>query len=122
MEKKELKLEDAGSYKVVIKNKCGEKVHQGVLSLSPVAEYRKPLLKKGIADITTDKGKPLNLPVVFTADPEPKMVWLKDGQPIAASEHVKLSINKKELEHGLIEYTCTLNIDASKLWRVVGTR
>lgn len=34
MEKKYLKLEDAGNYKVVIKNKVGEKTHQGVLSLS----------------------------------------------------------------------------------------
>lgn len=34
LERKELKLEDAGEYKVVIKNKCGEKTHQGVLSLS----------------------------------------------------------------------------------------
>ena len=114
MEKKYLKLEDAGNYKVVIKNKVGEQTHQGVLSLSGIAEYRKPIIKKGLSDISTYKGKPLNLPIVFTADPEPKMVWLKDGKPIQSNDHVKLSVVKKELEHGLVEYTCTLNIDASK--------
>ncbi|XP_073813115.1 obscurin isoform X2 [Musca autumnalis] len=112
LEKKSLKLEDAGTYKVVIKNKVGEKSHQGVLSLSGVAEYRKPIVKKGLVDISTHKGKPLHLPVVFTADPEPKMQWLKDGKPIDANDHhIKISVDKKELQHGLVEYTCTLNID-----------
>ncbi|XP_011291978.1 obscurin isoform X5 [Musca domestica] len=112
LEKKSLKLEDAGTYKVVIKNKVGEKSHQGVLSLSGVAEYRKPIVKKGLVDISTHKGKPLHLPVVFTADPEPKMVWLKDGKPIDTNDrHIKISVDKKELQHGLVEYTCTLNID-----------
>lgn len=56
------------------------------------------------------------MPVVFTADPEPKMVWLKDGKPIDSNDkHIKLSVNKKELEHGLVEYTCTLDIDESML-------
>ncbi|XP_075169287.1 obscurin isoform X4 [Haematobia irritans] len=114
LEKKSLKLEDAGTYKVVIKNKVGEKIHQGVLSLQGIAEYRKPIVKKGLSDISTHKGKPLSLPVVFTADPEPKMVWLKDGKPIDSNhEHIKLSVNKKELQHGLVEYTCTLNIDST---------
>lgn len=34
MEIKDLQLSDAGEYKVIIKNKCGEKSLQGVLSLS----------------------------------------------------------------------------------------
>ncbi|XP_046810938.1 obscurin isoform X2 [Lucilia cuprina] len=114
LEKKYLKLEDAGNYKVVIKNKVGEKTHQGVLSLSGIAEYRKPIVKKGLADISTYKGKPLSLPVVFTADPEPKITWLKDGKPIQANEHVKLEVVKKDLEHGLVEYACTLNIDKTE--------
>ncbi|XP_059224505.1 obscurin isoform X5 [Stomoxys calcitrans] len=114
LEKKSLKLEDAGTYKVVIKNKVGEKTHQGVLSLSGIAEYRKPIVKKGLTDVSTHKGKPLSLPVVFTADPEPKMVWLKDGKPIEGNhEHMKLSVAKKELQHGLVEYTCTMNIDST---------
>lgn len=70
----------------------------------------------GLADISTYKGKPLSLPVVFTADPEPKIVWLKDGKPIQADDHVKLSLVKKDLEHGLVEYACTLNIDKSKIF------
>lgn len=36
LEVKSLDLKDAGEYKVVIKNKCGEKSHQGVLSLSSI--------------------------------------------------------------------------------------
>uniref|UniRef100_A0A1A9ZZH6 Obscurin n=1 Tax=Glossina pallidipes TaxID=7398 RepID=A0A1A9ZZH6_GLOPL len=115
LERKELKLEDAGEYKVIIKNKVGEKSHQGVLSLSPIAEYRRPNIKRGaLSDISTHKGKPLDLCVVFTADPAPQIAWLKDGKVTQGDDHVKITIDKKDFEHGLIEYTCTLHIDATK--------
>lgn len=49
-------------------------------------------------------------PVVFTADPAPEIVLLKDGQPVVETNNVKLKVDKKDAENGLVQYTCTLNI------------
>ncbi|XP_020716206.1 obscurin isoform X3 [Ceratitis capitata] len=114
LEIKELQLADAGEYKVVIKNKCGEKSLQGVLSLSGVAEYRKPILKSGLHDITTNKGNSLAIPIVFTADPQPKITWLKDGKPLKEQDNIKINETVKDIENGLKEYTYALNFDESQ--------
>lgn len=125
-------LTDAGEYKVVIKNKVGEKCHQGVLSLSGkveysdyetcdnlmfntkigVAEYRKPLLisNSGLRDIKLKKGDKVAETVTFTADPNPEIIWLKDGQPISDNKSLALKVTSKDLEHGLKQYECSLNI------------
>lgn len=85
------------------------------MKLLAVAEYRRPNIKRGaLSDISTHKGKPLDLCVVFTADPAPQIAWLKDGKVTQGDDHVKITIDKKDFEHGLIEYTCTLHIDASR--------
>lgn len=132
MEIQSLDLKDAGEYKVVIKNKCGEKSHQGVLSLSGmlfpsenkiynnlifptkigIAEYRKPLLisNSGLRDIKLKKGDKVAETVTFTADPNPEVIWLKDGQPISESKSLSLKIASKDLEHGLKQFECSLNI------------
>ncbi|XP_017045137.1 obscurin isoform X2 [Drosophila ficusphila] len=112
LEVQSLDLVDAGEYKVVVQNKCGEKSHQGELSLSGIAEYRKPILTQGpgLKDIKVNKGDKVSEPVVFTADPAPEIVLLKDGQPVKESNNLKLKVEKKDAENGLVQYTCTLNI------------
>ncbi|XP_016928763.3 obscurin isoform X6 [Drosophila suzukii] len=112
LEVESLDLVDAGEYKVVVQNKCGEKSHQGDLSLSGIAEYRKPILTQGpgLKDIKVNKGDKVSEAVVFTADPAPEIVLLKDGQPVKESNNLKLKVEKKDAENGLVQYTCTLNI------------
>uniref|UniRef100_A0A0K8U7P3 Muscle M-line assembly protein unc-89 n=2 Tax=Bactrocera latifrons TaxID=174628 RepID=A0A0K8U7P3_BACLA len=111
LEIKELQLPDAGEYKVVIKNKCGEKSLQGVLSLSGVADYRKPILKSGLRDITTKKGNSLAIPIVFTADPQPKITWMKDGVALKEQGNIIITESVQDLENGLKEYSYTINFD-----------
>ncbi|XP_026836119.1 obscurin isoform X2 [Drosophila erecta] len=112
LEVQSLDLVDAGEYKVVVQNKVGEKSHQGELSLSGIAEYRKPILTQGpgLKDIKVNKGDKVREAVVFTADPAPEIVLLKDGQPVVETNNVKLKVEKKDAENGLVQYTCTLNI------------
>ncbi|XP_039228488.1 obscurin isoform X7 [Drosophila yakuba] len=112
LEVQSLDLVDAGEYKVVVQNKVGEKSHQGELSLSGIAEYRKPILTQGpgLKDIKVNKGDKVCEPVVFTADPAPEIVLLKDGQPVVESNNLKLKVEKKDAENGLVQYSCTLNI------------
>lgn len=77
-----------------------------------IAEYRKPILTQGpgLKDIKVNKGDKVCEPVVFTADPAPEIVLLKDGQPVVETNNVKLKVDKKDAENGLVQYTCTLNI------------
>ncbi|XP_043645488.1 obscurin isoform X5 [Drosophila teissieri] len=112
LEVQSLDLVDAGEYKVVVQNKVGEKSHQGELSLSGIAEYRKPILTQGpgLKDIKVNKGDKVCEPVVFTADPAPEIVLLKDGQPVVESKNLKLKVEKKDAENGLVQYSCSLNI------------
>ncbi|KRF85677.1 uncharacterized protein Dvir_GJ19688, isoform B [Drosophila virilis] len=112
LEVKSLDLKDAGEYKVVIKNKCGEKSHQGVLSLSSAAEYRKPkqISSSGLRDIKIKKGDNVNESVILTADPLPEITLFKDGEKVPEDEKHILKIESKDLENGLAQYTCTINI------------
>uniref|UniRef100_A0A6P4FNS7 Muscle M-line assembly protein unc-89 isoform X5 n=1 Tax=Drosophila rhopaloa TaxID=1041015 RepID=A0A6P4FNS7_DRORH len=112
LEVQSLDLVDAGEYRVVVQNKCGEKSHQGDLSLSGIAEYRKPILTQGpgLKDIKVHKGDKVSEPVVFTADPAPEIILLKDGQPVKESNNLKLKVEKKDADNGLVQYSCTLNI------------
>ncbi|XP_030557678.1 obscurin isoform X1 [Drosophila novamexicana] len=112
LEVKSLDLKDAGEYKVVIKNKCGEKSHQGVLSLSSAAEYRKPkqISSSGLRDIKIRKGENVNESVILTADPLPEITLFKDGEKVPEDEKHILKIESKDLENGLAQYTCTINI------------
>ncbi|XP_069964240.1 obscurin isoform X3 [Bactrocera oleae] len=111
LEINELQLSDAGEYKVIIKNKCGEKSLQGVLSLSGAADYRKPILKSGLRDITAKKGNSLAIPIVFTADPQPKITWVKDGLALKKQGNIKITESVQDIENGLKEYSYTLNFD-----------
>lgn len=79
-----------------------------------VAEYRRPNLKQGLSDLSLHKGEMINLTVIFTADPMPQITWLKDGKSLISDDHRKVTCDKKELEHGLIEYTCSVQMATSK--------
>lgn len=79
-----------------------------------MAEYRRPTLKQGLSDLSLHKGEAINLTVIFTADPAPQITWLKDGKPLTSEDHRKVTVNKKDLEHGLLEYTCSVQMAASK--------
>ncbi|XP_023037819.2 obscurin isoform X1 [Drosophila willistoni] len=112
LEVESLDMVDAGEYKVVLQNKCGEKSHQGELELMGIADYRKPILTSGsgLKDIKVNKGDKVSEPIIFTADPAPEIVCLKDGHPVKESDAAKLKIDVKDLDHGLKQYACALNI------------
>lgn len=68
----------------------------------------------GLRDIKLKKGETVNEAVVFTADPLPEIILLKDGVPVSGDKKNILKTETKELENGLIQYTCTLNIKDGK--------
>ncbi|XP_037043462.1 obscurin isoform X3 [Bradysia coprophila] len=110
----EVKLGDEGEYKVIIKNKLGEKAQQAVLSVSPVAEYRKPIIKKPLHDAQSPKGDKFALELVLTADPLPEITWYKDNKELVEDGGVQIKKEVKELEHGLKEIKYFLYFPAGR--------
>lgn len=117
LEIKDSQLGDAGEYSVVIKNQLAQKTHQGVLSVSPVAEYRKPIIKKQLEDTKSPKDKQLSFDLIMTADPLPDIQWFKDGKELREGDDVQDAQFKKEikeLEHGLKEIRYFLYFPAGR--------
>lgn len=85
-----------------------------IFLLVAVAEYRKPIIKKPLEDTQSQKDVNLVLSVVFTADPLPDIVWLKDGVEIKSDENMKMKLETKELDYGLKEFTATLTFPSSR--------
>ena len=80
------------------------------------SEYRKPLIisKSGLRDLKLKKGDVIEETVVFTADPKPEILWFKDGKPLQGTEALILKTEVKDLENGLKQYTCSLNVAKGK--------
>lgn len=70
----------------------------------------------GLRDIKLKKGETVNEAVVFTADPLPEIILLKDGVPVSGDKKNILKTESKQLENGLVQYTCTLNIQDGKTY------
>lgn len=66
--------------------------------------------KSGLRDLKLKKGDTIDETVIFTADPKPEILWFKDGKPLQATEALILKTEVKDLEHGLKQYTISLNI------------
>lgn len=60
------------------------------------------------------KGQPVKLQIEFTADPLPNITWTKDGKEVKEDEHLKISLETQELEHGLKKFVATLTFTDAK--------
>lgn len=49
-----------------------------------------PQFSKGLSDLTVNDGDSLNLTAHVQGDPEPQVVWTKDGKPLSSSEVIDL--------------------------------
>jgi len=74
--------------------------------------------KSGLRDLKLKKGDTIDETVIFTADPKPEIVWFKDGKPLQGTEALLLKTEVKDLEHGLKQYTCNLNIAKGKFLKI----
>lgn len=59
-------------------------------------------------------GNSLAIPIVFSADPQPKITWMKDGMELEGQCNIKITETVHDIENGLKEYTYTINFDESK--------
>ncbi|XP_012689485.2 coiled-coil domain-containing protein 141 isoform X2 [Clupea harengus] len=76
-----------------------------------------PNFSKHISNATVMEGSPVTLEVEVTGFPEPTLTWFKNGQKLAADEHIELS--QKEGKHALFIKTAAES-DAG-LYRIEAT-
>lgn len=90
-----------GKYKCIIKNDYGK-----IEDECNVTVNCKPKIRKELHDVEVNEGETLKLEVEIYAVPEPKIVWLKDGQEVRADARVKIQRDSARLEI----YNLTLNL------------
>lgn len=90
-----------GKYKCIIKNDYGK-----IEDECNVTVNCKPKIRKVLHDVEVNEGETLTLEVEIYAVPEPKIVWLKDGQEVRADARVKIQRDSVRLE----TYNLTLNL------------
>lgn len=57
--------------------------------------------------------------MILTADPLPEITLFKDGEKVPEDEKHILKIESKDLENGLAQYTCTINILGGRICTLV---
>ncbi|PRD26160.1 UNVERIFIED_CONTAM: unc-89 [Trichonephila clavipes] len=106
--------EDAGKYSCTISNSLGSQTSSGKLSVSVAPQFVKIL-----EDIEAEEGASLRLNIKFEGQPEPKVVWKKDGKvleidgktvktSIESDDSITLIIDKLKKED-VGKYTCEIS-------------
>ncbi|XP_041975025.1 obscurin-like isoform X3 [Aricia agestis] len=107
-------LKDAGKWQCEIVNNLGKQALQAELTVTPVAELRKPIFKTPLEAQRVMQREPVTLQAVCTADPLPHVSWLLNGNLIIPDATIKISEDSKELDHGIKECTFTLQIPTGR--------
>ncbi|KAK0423255.1 hypothetical protein QR680_008049 [Steinernema hermaphroditum] len=79
--------EDAGTYKVVLWNSCGEVDSEAKLTVKK-AKGDEPKILKGLEDQVVSKGADLVFEVRIQGE-DLELKWFKDGQPVGASAKIE---------------------------------
>ncbi|KAL1110551.1 hypothetical protein AAG570_008079, partial [Ranatra chinensis] len=101
-------LDDAGTYKVVVSNVLGEASESATLNIIPARNFRLPVIKTPLMDLSIPKDEKVVLTVVLSADPVPEITWKHDGKDI--SPEFIVEHDSKQTHHGLKECTYKLTI------------
>jgi titin len=93
--------EDAGQYKVVALNSAGEASSKCSLAVTPDVATKPPepvepsgsppKFTKLLSDVLVSEGERVAFDGCVTGEPTPDVKWLLNNQPIAATDHVKIT-------------------------------
>ena len=78
----------SGMYKAVAKNKMGECISRGKLSIDQNAE--KPVFKRKLVDIDLNDADTARLEVEISGKPSPKLTWFHDSNEVQFSKRCQL--------------------------------
>ncbi|XP_061385571.1 obscurin isoform X3 [Danaus plexippus] len=103
-------MKDAGKWQCEIINDLGKETLQAELSVSPVAELRKPIFTKPLEAVSAMQRTPATLTAVCTADPLPHVSWALNGNELQPDVTLVMNQETKELDHGIKECTFSLHL------------
>nr|XP_049692291.1 obscurin isoform X2 [Helicoverpa armigera] len=109
-----VQMKDAGKWQCEIVNNLGKQVQTAELSVSPESELRKPKFTSPLEAQRVMQKEPVTMQAVCTADPQPHVSWLLNGNELTPSANIITSADTKDLEHGLKECTFTLQIPTGR--------
>lgn len=82
--------------------------------LTAESELRKPKFTLPLESQRVLQREPVCLKAVCSADPQPHVAWLLNGDEITPDATVITDAEVKDIEHGLKECTFRLNIPTGK--------
>lgn len=86
--------------------------------LSAVNEYRKPIVKVPLSNLTIPKNEPVEFSCVFVADPIPDVKWYHDNVELVPNpnepEVFSFSLDTRDIEDDLKECTFKLIIPSGQ--------
>nr|XP_026492682.1 obscurin isoform X6 [Vanessa tameamea] len=107
-------LKDAGNWQCEVINDLGKQTLQAELTVSPVADLRKPIFTAPLEAQRVMQREPVTLKAVCTADPLPHVAWLLNGKELTPDATLVVNEESKELDHGIKECTFTLHIPTGR--------
>ncbi|CAH0724488.1 unnamed protein product, partial [Brenthis ino] len=109
-----VELKDVGKWQCEVVNNLGKETLQAELSVSPVAEFRKPIFTSPLEATRVMQREPVTLKAVCTADPLPHVAWLLNGKELVPDATLVTDVESKDLEHDIKECTFTLHIPTGR--------
>ena len=114
------RYDDSGTYKVVARNKAGEKNCAGSISVKKGTVL--PVIKKGLSKVTVQESETANFSIRVEGT-EIAVSWLKDGTAIEPAKNVLVREARNEFELELKnvslsesgEYECVVKNDAGSV-------
>ncbi|VDP02270.1 unnamed protein product [Heligmosomoides polygyrus] len=86
---------DSGIYRCVLTNDKGVAQTECEVFVKDAAEQTAPVFEKDLEDVTVLTGKSLVLSCKAAGQPDPELVWTKDGERLATSRRVRLQFDEK---------------------------
>ncbi|XP_043238275.1 titin homolog isoform X6 [Amphibalanus amphitrite] len=86
-----VKYEDAGSYKLTLKNRMGEVTEQCKLIVKPLSDLKEPHFFTHLVDNVKMKGEETVMSVEIRGIPQPDVKWYKDGVELAPDVNIMMT-------------------------------
>ncbi len=87
-------ITDSGTYKVVVQNKSGSAQSECELTVLEAKLEVGPKFEEIFKDQTVTAGSEVTFKCRVTGEPDPNVVWMKDGQKVKTTRHSKLGFTE----------------------------
>ncbi|XP_037085172.1 obscurin-like isoform X4 [Pollicipes pollicipes] len=86
-----VRYEDAGQYRLTLKNRMGEVTEQCKLIVKPLSDLKEPHFFTHLVDNVKHKGEETVMSVEIRGQPQPEIRWYKDGVELAPDTNIMMT-------------------------------